>query len=127
MVALFEPSTHAPYRHRSRIPIHCKCLPNWFIKRDSEFVSLVDVNPGYPCLESPSFFAEARNCCRHQGTATNVCSLLRCNMNNRFSFIGGKQGEWRVQSMKGISGVLGLESVERLEIVNEAVVASCNN
>jgi chlorite dismutase len=54
---------------------------------------------------------------------TSLAQLPRFNMNNRFSFIGGKQGAWRVQSMKSISGVLGLESVERLEIVNEAVVS----
>jgi chlorite dismutase len=41
-------------------------------------------------------------------------------VNNRYSFIGGKQGAWRVISVEGISG-LSLEPVEKLTVVNNAV------
>ncbi|MEB3218670.1 MAG: chlorite dismutase family protein [Nostocales cyanobacterium 94392] len=41
-------------------------------------------------------------------------------MNNRFSFIGGKQGIWKVVDVKGISG-LSLQFVERVNVVNYAV------
>jgi chlorite dismutase len=41
-------------------------------------------------------------------------------MNNRFSFIGGKQGRWRVVDVRGIFG-LSLELVERVNVVNGAV------
>jgi hypothetical protein len=41
-------------------------------------------------------------------------------MNNRFSFIGGKQGRWRVVDVRGIFG-LSLKLVERVNVVNNAV------
>jgi chlorite dismutase len=41
-------------------------------------------------------------------------------MNNRYSFIGGKQGTWKVLSVEGISGQ-NLELVERLTVVNDSV------
>jgi chlorite dismutase len=41
-------------------------------------------------------------------------------VNNRYSFIGGKQGAWRVASAQGILGP-GLASVERVDVVNGAV------
>lgn len=42
-------------------------------------------------------------------------------MNNRYSFIGGKQGTWRVVDMRGVFGS-SLELVERVNVVNDAVV-----
>jgi chlorite dismutase len=41
-------------------------------------------------------------------------------MNNRFSFIGGKQGTWRVVDVRGILGT-SLEIVEKVNVVNDAV------
>jgi chlorite dismutase len=41
-------------------------------------------------------------------------------MNNRYSFIGGKQGSWRVTDIRSIVGT-GLEPVDRLHIANDAV------
>ncbi|MFZ4666584.1 MAG: chlorite dismutase family protein [Prochlorotrichaceae cyanobacterium] len=41
-------------------------------------------------------------------------------MSNRYSFIGGKQGRWRVMDVRTIVG-LGLEPVERLDVVNDVV------
>lgn len=41
-------------------------------------------------------------------------------MNNRYSFIGGKQGAWRVVSVESVSG-LSLESVDRVHVVNNIV------
>lgn len=41
-------------------------------------------------------------------------------MNNRYSFVGGKQGIWRVTDMRSISGA-NLELVERVNVVNDAV------
>ncbi|NJL83231.1 MAG: chlorite dismutase family protein [Chloroflexaceae bacterium] len=41
-------------------------------------------------------------------------------MNNRYSFIGGEQGLWRVLEVRNISGE-GLAPVERLNIVNDAI------
>lgn len=38
-------------------------------------------------------------------------------MDNRYSFLGGKQGPWRVARSDDLRGV-GLEAVERLEIVH---------
>jgi chlorite dismutase len=51
------------------------------------------------------------------------CSLkatLDNYMNNRFSFIGGKQGTWRVVDVRGILGT-SLEIVEKVNVVNDAV------
>ena len=42
-------------------------------------------------------------------------------MNNRFSFVGGKQGGWRVTEVRGIIGV-SLDPVERVNVMNEALV-----
>jgi hypothetical protein len=42
--------------------------------------------------------------------------------NNRFLFLGGKRGIWRVTSIKGIRGP-SLESVERIDVVQGAVPA----
>jgi chlorite dismutase len=42
-------------------------------------------------------------------------------MNNRYSFIGGQQGAWRVMEMRSILGQ-GLEPVERLNVMNDAIV-----
>lgn len=42
-------------------------------------------------------------------------------MNNRYSFVGGRQGGWQVTEVRGIIGS-ALERVERLDVVNEAVV-----
>jgi chlorite dismutase len=42
-------------------------------------------------------------------------------MNNRYSFIGGQQGQWNVREIREISGP-GLAAVARIEIVNEAVL-----
>lgn len=39
-------------------------------------------------------------------------------MNNRYSFIGGTQGAWRVVNVQGILGS-SLETVERLNVVND--------
>ncbi|WP_414575368.1 chlorite dismutase family protein [Anabaena sp. CCY 9402-a] len=41
-------------------------------------------------------------------------------MKNRYSFIGGKQGTWRVLDVRGILGI-SLELVERINVVNDAV------
>ncbi len=41
-------------------------------------------------------------------------------MNNKYSFIGGDQGVWRVLDVRGLIGS-NLEPVERLNIVNDAV------
>ncbi|QLE54680.1 chlorite dismutase family protein [Nostoc sp. TCL26-01] len=41
-------------------------------------------------------------------------------MKNRYSFIGGKQGIWRVLEARGILGE-SLELVDRLNVVNDAV------
>jgi Chlorite dismutase len=41
-------------------------------------------------------------------------------MNNRYSFIGGKQGAWRVADVRGILGS-GLAHVERVNVVNDAI------
>jgi hypothetical protein len=46
--------------------------------------------------------------------------MLPNNMNNRYSFIGGKQGIWRVVDMRGVFGP-SLELVERVNVVNDAV------
>ncbi|WP_411725370.1 hypothetical protein [Methyloglobulus sp.] len=39
-------------------------------------------------------------------------------MDNRYSFIGGKQGAWRVVNVQGILGS-SLPLVERLNVVND--------
>ncbi|MDX2215838.1 MAG: chlorite dismutase family protein [Oculatellaceae cyanobacterium bins.114] len=41
-------------------------------------------------------------------------------MNNRYSYIGGKQGSWRVVDIRSIFGA-NLDWVERVDVVNEAV------
>lgn len=41
-------------------------------------------------------------------------------MNKRYSFVGGKQGTWRVKDVRSISGS-SLELVERVDVVNDAV------
>lgn len=41
-------------------------------------------------------------------------------MNNRYSFIGGRQGPWRVTEVRQLIGA-GLEPVERVNIINAAV------
>ncbi|MBD1855976.1 MULTISPECIES: chlorite dismutase family protein [Leptolyngbya] len=41
-------------------------------------------------------------------------------MNNRFSFVGGKQGGWRVTKMQGMIGN-SLAPVERVNVVNDAI------
>lgn len=41
-------------------------------------------------------------------------------MNNKYSFIGGKQGAWRVIEVKSVLGA-SLEQVERVNMVNDAV------
>lgn len=41
-------------------------------------------------------------------------------MNNRYSFIGGNQGIWRVVDIQGVFGI-SLEHAERLNVVNDAV------
>lgn len=41
-------------------------------------------------------------------------------MNNRYSFIGGKRGTWKVIDVRGIIGS-NLEFVERLNVVNDAI------
>ncbi len=38
-------------------------------------------------------------------------------MNNKFAFVGGKQGLWQVTHMSAFRGA-GLESVERIDVVN---------
>jgi hypothetical protein len=47
--------------------------------------------------------------------------MISNNTSNRYSFIGGQQGLWRVVEVRSISG-LGLERVERVNVVNEAIV-----
>lgn len=42
-------------------------------------------------------------------------------MNNRYSFIGGEQGRWRVVDIGGISGP-SLEPVKRVNVVNGAIL-----
>ncbi|HEY9889595.1 MAG TPA: chlorite dismutase family protein [Candidatus Obscuribacterales bacterium] len=44
-------------------------------------------------------------------------------MNNRYSFVGGKQGIWRVTNMWSVSGS-GLDLVERVNVVNDIVTES---
>jgi chlorite dismutase len=41
-------------------------------------------------------------------------------MNNRYSFVGGKQGLWRVINIRSISGS-SLELVERVDVINDAI------
>lgn len=41
-------------------------------------------------------------------------------MNNRYSFVGGKQGIWRVTDVRSVSGS-SLELVERVKVVNDVV------
>lgn len=41
-------------------------------------------------------------------------------MNNRFSFVGGQQGGWRVTGMQGMIGN-SLAPVERINVVNDAI------
>ncbi|NJO39209.1 MAG: chlorite dismutase [Cyanobacteria bacterium RU_5_0] len=41
-------------------------------------------------------------------------------MNNKYSFVGGKQGIWRVTDVRGVSGS-SLELVERVNVVNDVV------
>lgn len=41
-------------------------------------------------------------------------------MNNRYAFVGGKQGIWRVTAIQGISGS-SLDLVERVNVVNDVV------
>ncbi|AFY59947.1 Chlorite dismutase [Synechococcus sp. PCC 6312] len=41
-------------------------------------------------------------------------------MNNRYSFIGGQQGQWNVRKIREISGT-GLAAVARIQIANESV------
>ncbi len=41
-------------------------------------------------------------------------------MNNRYSFVGGKHGPWRVTEVRRVIGA-GLEQVERVNIINDAV------
>ncbi|YAF94147.1 MAG: chlorite dismutase family protein [Nodularia sp. CChRGM 3473] len=41
-------------------------------------------------------------------------------MNNRYSFVGGKQGIWRVIDVRGVSGS-SLELVEKVNVVNDIV------
>lgn len=41
-------------------------------------------------------------------------------MNNRYSFVGGKQGVWRVIDVRSVAGS-NLERVERVNVVNDAV------
>jgi chlorite dismutase len=43
-------------------------------------------------------------------------------MNNRYSFIGGRRGPWRVTAMHPVVGE-ALATVERLDVVNGAVAA----
>jgi hypothetical protein len=43
-------------------------------------------------------------------------------MTNRYSFIGGKQGDWQVVDIREISGS-GLEWVERVNVVNQVIAA----
>lgn len=40
-------------------------------------------------------------------------------MNNRYSFVGGKQGIWRVATIQAVAGA-SLELVERVDVVNKA-------
>ncbi|MFE4108540.1 chlorite dismutase family protein [Almyronema epifaneia] len=44
-------------------------------------------------------------------------------MNNRYSFVGGKQGQWQVVEVRGVIGA-ALEPVERLDVINDAVTTS---
>ncbi len=41
-------------------------------------------------------------------------------MNNRYSFVGGQQGKWRVIDIRSVSGA-SLEPVERVNVVNDVV------
>lgn len=43
-------------------------------------------------------------------------------MNSRYSFVGGKQGLWRVVEIRGIAGA-SLEPVERVDVVNQAIAS----
>ncbi len=47
-------------------------------------------------------------------------------MNNRYSFVGGKEGLWRVKDIRGMSGS-SLEWVERVNVVNGVVSVLPNN
>lgn len=47
-------------------------------------------------------------------------------MSNRYSFVGGQQGVWRVQDVRGIVGQ-SLELVERLHVANEAIATLPQN
>jgi hypothetical protein len=49
-----------------------------------------------------------------------MIAILQNNMNNRYSFIGGKKGSWRVTEIRSIVGT-GLEPVDRLHIANNAI------
>lgn len=42
------------------------------------------------------------------------------SMNNRYAFIGGKRGSWRVSDVRNILGS-GLAIVDRVDVVNDAV------
>jgi chlorite dismutase len=42
-------------------------------------------------------------------------------MNNRYSFVGGEQGIWRVTDVRSVFGT-SLECVERVNVINDAVV-----
>jgi chlorite dismutase len=44
----------------------------------------------------------------------------RNTMNNRYSFVGGKQGIWRVTDVRGILGS-SLDLVEKVNVVNDVV------
>jgi chlorite dismutase len=48
-------------------------------------------------------------------------TILLSPMNNRYSFIGGKQGPWQVNEVRGMLGP-SLELVERVNVVNDTVV-----
>ncbi|HSM80334.1 MAG TPA: chlorite dismutase family protein [Nodosilinea sp.] len=41
-------------------------------------------------------------------------------MSNRYAFIGGSQGPWRVTEIRGVVGA-GLEPAERLDVINSAL------
>jgi hypothetical protein len=47
-------------------------------------------------------------------------------MSNRYSFVGGQDGVWQVVDVREIVGT-GLERVERLQVVNEAITVSPPN
>lgn len=48
--------------------------------------------------------------------------MTSIRMNNRYAYVGGKRGAWRVSEVRGILGA-GLAIVERVDVVNDAVTA----